>query len=118
MSLSWHPRSARSPRRTEEAVVQFGELGEPTYVDEAMITREEVEQHYADAVRAAEAALVEEHVDEVLQVPKRDRLPVAWPTGPLLDPVARKRAGERIAQERRELAALQDAGLMPKEEER
>jgi len=51
-------------------------------------------------------------VDQVLEVPTEDRLRVAWPTGPLLDPAARKRAGERISRERAEEAQLRAAGLL------
>ncbi|MEJ7790749.1 MAG: hypothetical protein WKF65_02115 [Gaiellaceae bacterium] len=45
-------------------------------------------------------------------MPEKDRLRVAWPTGPLLDPAARKRVGERISRERAEEAQLRAAGLL------
>jgi len=114
-ALWWHPRTmclntpSFYPDKLEHgdpservSLVQYVDPSEPIYVDEAQVTREEVavEREFADAATTsradAEAALVDELVDEVLQVPKKDRLRVAWPTGPLLDPAARERAGERI----------------------
>ncbi len=117
MSLYWHPHT---PQRA--TTVYFGEPSPPIFVDEARVTREEVaevEREFADAAtrrEQAEAALLDEAVDGALQVPERDRLPAPWPkSGPLLDAAARTRVGAQLAQDRRELAALQDAGLIPKE---
>ncbi len=100
--------------------MQYADPAEPViYYDEAEIEREEVEREFADAStrRAeAEAALLEELVDEALQVPQKDRLSVAWPTGRLLDAEASKCVGAQLAQERAEGEALRRAGLLPTEE--
>jgi len=98
--------------------VDFSEPSPPIFVDEALISPAEVEaerrEFAAASTRRAEvsAALLDEAVDGALQLPEKDRLRVAWPTGPLLDPAARKRVGERIAQERAEEAQLRAAGLL------
>jgi len=120
MSLYWHPRAAHAPQ--QGTAVDFGEPSPPIYVDEAQVSREEAaeaEREFVDAAtrrEQAEAALLDEAVDGALQVPERDRLPAPWPkSGPLLDAAARTRVGERLAQDRRELAALQAVGLIPKE---
>ena len=118
--LAWHPRhpDRQRPLRREDAVVQYSEPSPPTYVDEAEVLPGEVaavEREFADAPtrRAdAEAALV----DEVLQVPQKDRLRVAWPRRVLLNAAAKKRVGAQLAREREELLALQRAGLIDKEE--
>ena len=88
--LAWHPRhpDRQRPLRREDAVVQYSEPSPPTYVDEA----------------------------EVLQVPQKDRLRVAWPRRVLLNAAAKKRVGAQLAREREELLALQRAGLIDKEE--
>ena len=121
MSLYWHPRATHAPQR--ETTVYFGEPSPPIFVDEARVTREEVaevEREFADAAtrrEEAEAALLDEAVDEAFQVPEKDRVPAPWPkSGPLLDAAARERVGERLAQDRRELAALQAVGLIPPKE--
>ncbi|MEJ7791840.1 MAG: hypothetical protein WKF65_07720 [Gaiellaceae bacterium] len=109
---------------TAERAVDYGDLSAPViYYDEAGVFREEVaevEREFADAAtrrEEAEAALLDEAVDGALQVPERDRLPASWPkSGPLLDAAASRRVGERLAQDRRELAALQAVGLIPPKE--
>jgi len=118
--LAWHPRhpDRQRPLRREDAVVQYSEPSPPTYVDEAEVLPGEVaavEREFADAPtrRAdAEAPLV----DEVLQVPQKDQLRVAWPRTVLLNAAAKKRVGAQLAREREELLALQRAGLIDKEE--
>jgi len=110
MSLYWHPRATHAPQ--QGTAVDFSEPSPPIYVDEAAISREEAADDATTSRADAEAALVEELADEALQVPEKDRLPAPWPkSGPLLDAAARTRVGAQLAQDRRELAALQDAGL-------
>ncbi len=76
--LRWHPRhpDRQRPSRREDVVVQYGDLSEPVFLDEAEVLPEEVECHFADAVGAAEAeGELDELVDETFGIPRAARLP-------------------------------------------
>ncbi len=96
--------------------MQFGELGEPTYIDEAQVLPAEVAAEKREFADSPEEELLSEAVDEALGIERTDRLPLSPRSGPRLSAEATKRVGARLAQERREDEALRAAGLLPPKE--